>query len=176
MKNLDLEIVGEVKLENYFQDFESITQKEISNVNNFELTDTGKLIKQIPYQDVNKRQYFFAKYENEKENQFFVIQYWDKGNGFYSLRSNKSVPLFENKQKSGLLNSWQEFHKTGLLLFVNQFLHIFGWSLVYTIDSETFEVKDVRPIRTKDKGFKQESVDEAYKNLSKYIKDNAKDL
>lgn len=36
---------------------------------------------------------------------------------------------------------WIEFRSTGLLLIINQILHIFGWVIVYEMDSE--EVKSV---------------------------------
>jgi hypothetical protein len=28
---------------------------------------------------------------------------------------------------------WSEFRSTGLLLFINQILHVFGWAIVFEI-------------------------------------------
>lgn len=63
--------------------------------------------------------------------------------------------------------SWDEFRETGLLLFVNEFLHIFGWCLVVEVhDSGT---KNVYPARTNFRGFGEESQTRAYAKISKYM-------
>ena len=69
---------------------------------------------------------------------------------------------------------WSEFRSTGLVLIVNQILHIFGWALVFEIEKD--EIKKVYPARVKFRGFDNKSTDEAYKKLSKYMLDNAKEL
>ncbi len=69
---------------------------------------------------------------------------------------------------------WSEFRSTGLVLIINQILHIFGWALVFEIEKD--EIKNVYPARVKFRGFDNKSTDEAYQKLSKYMLDNAKEL
>jgi len=69
---------------------------------------------------------------------------------------------------------WSEFRSTGLVLIINQLLHIFGWALVFEIENN--EIKNVYPARIKYRGFDTESTSEAYKKLSQFMVENAKDL
>lgn len=78
------------------------------------------------------------------------------------------------KQKMVTKKEWSEFRSTGLVLIVNQILHIFGWALVFEIEND--EIKNVYPSRVKFRGFDNKSTDEAYKKLSKYMLDNATEL
>jgi hypothetical protein len=70
--------------------------------------------------------------------------------------------------------NWEEFRKTGLLLIINQTLHIFGWALVYEIENEV--VVNVYPARVKFRGFDEKSTEDAYKKISQYMDDNSKEL
>ena len=72
--------------------------------------------------------------------------------------------------------SWKEFRESGLLWAVNQFLHIFGWSIVIYMDKDTEEIIDVYPARVKYRGFNEDSQTKGYRNISKYMKDNAEEL
>lgn len=72
--------------------------------------------------------------------------------------------------------TWQEFRDTGLFLLINQFLHIFGWSLVVVVDNPTGEVVQVYPARVKFRGFDNEDTTEAYKKISDYMASNASTL
>lgn len=63
--------------------------------------------------------------------------------------------------------TWQAFRNTGLLAFVNGFLHIFG--LVIIVD----ELNGVYPARTKWRGFREKSWTKAYQKLSDYMAENA---
>ena len=72
--------------------------------------------------------------------------------------------------------SWEEFQKTGLILIINQILHIFGWAIVYEQDEHSKVITDVYPARVKFRGFGEKSVDTAYKKLSAYMKENASEL
>lgn len=65
--------------------------------------------------------------------------------------------------------SWKEFRETGLLTFVNSFLHIFGWAICLDIDDGN--IIDVFPARTAYKGFSEDVMDNAYKNISNYMYD-----
>lgn len=70
--------------------------------------------------------------------------------------------------------SWEEFRGTGLLLFVNTFLHIFGWSIVLEVTGE--RIGAVYPARVKFRGFDEASTSKAYQNLSKFLIENAQKL
>lgn len=70
--------------------------------------------------------------------------------------------------------SWQEFRETGLLLFINQILHVFGWALVIEIEDDN--IREVYPARVKFRGFDNSNVSEAYSKISKYMAENANEL
>jgi hypothetical protein len=69
---------------------------------------------------------------------------------------------------------WSEFRSTGLVLFINQILHFFGWAIVF--ESENEEIKNVYPARVKFIGFNKEDTEEAYKKISKFMSENATEL
>lgn len=71
--------------------------------------------------------------------------------------------------------TWDDFRETGLFLLVNQFLHIFGWTLVVEV-TEDGKVTECYPARTKFRGFGEESISAAYQKISKYMADNATEL
>lgn len=69
--------------------------------------------------------------------------------------------------------SCKEFQATGLLLFINQFLHIFGWAIVIeTNDERSF----MYPAKVKFRGFDEKCTSEAYVKLSEYMKENSERL
>ncbi len=69
---------------------------------------------------------------------------------------------------------WSEFRSTGLVLLMNQFLHIFGWALVLEIEND--EIKNVYPARVKFRGFDNKSTQEAYMKISRFMVENAPEL
>lgn len=69
----------------------------------------------------------------------------------------------------------KEFQKTGLLLFVNQFLHIFGWAIVVYMDEDT-GLSFMYPARVKFRGFDNKIVTEAYIKTTEYMRDNVVEL
>lgn len=69
-----------------------------------------------------------------------------------------------------------EFRNTGLPVFVNQILHIFGYAIGFEIDEKTHEVKRMFPMRVKFRGFSEDSITNNYKKLAEYMKTNAKEL
>lgn len=71
---------------------------------------------------------------------------------------------------------WTEFRESGLVLVINQLLHIFGWVICFEIDSKTNEVTKCYPARTRYRGFSEEDVDESHKKVSQYLKDNIDDI
>ena len=70
--------------------------------------------------------------------------------------------------------TWQEFRDTGLLLLVNQFLHIFGWAIVVEVDDDRIIAS--YPARVRFRGFDNQSCSNAYKKVSKYMSENAAEL
>jgi hypothetical protein len=80
---------------------------------------------------------------------------------------------------------WSEFRNTGLLLLINQVLHVFGWAIVIEVEhpEETDKVLGleekivaVYPARVKFRGFDNDSVTKAYRKISEYMNDNAAEL
>jgi len=71
--------------------------------------------------------------------------------------------------------SWNEFRSTGLLFAANQFLHFFGWAIVFSFD-EQGELIEVYPARVKFRGFDEKSTDEGYKQVTEYVKENIEEL
>lgn len=67
--------------------------------------------------------------------------------------------------------TWNEFRDTGLFLFANSFLHIFGWALVYDTDTDA-----VYPARVRYRGFDNKSVAKAHRKLSAFMKEEADQL
>ena len=71
--------------------------------------------------------------------------------------------------------SWKEFRESGLLFITNQFLHIFGYALVYNFD-DNGEIEEVYPARVKFRGFGDKQIEEGYQKISKYMVENAVEL
>lgn len=71
--------------------------------------------------------------------------------------------------------SWKEFIDSGLVLYINQILQVFGWSIAYDVDSEG-NIIDVFPVRSKFRGFESHSVSKSYRKITNYLKDNIEEL
>lgn len=71
--------------------------------------------------------------------------------------------------------TWEEFQGTGLLMFVNMFLHIFGWAITLEKDLKTNDYC-AKVYRTKFRGFSEECEEKAYKKLTLYMSNNASKL
>ncbi|MBR4792668.1 MAG: hypothetical protein IK038_03280 [Bacteroidaceae bacterium] len=67
--------------------------------------------------------------------------------------------------------SWDAFRNTGLLAFVNGFLHIFGMTIAHDRNTGI-----AFPARTKWRGFNNEAWTKAYRKLSDYMVGTAKIL
>lgn len=80
----------------------------------------------------------------------------------------------DKKQEKTMIEkkTWQDFQKTGLLMFINEFLHIFGWAIVFEYDKNIGFVKDVYPARVKFRGFGDKSQTMAYQKLTTYLENN----
>lgn len=72
--------------------------------------------------------------------------------------------------------SWDTFRDAGLLFFINQVLHIFGWAIVVEIDDNTKAVVRAYPARVRFRGFDNDSVTESYKRLTRYLFANVNSL
>lgn len=70
--------------------------------------------------------------------------------------------------------SWEEFRNTGLLWWINQILHTFGWAIVF--DYEDDLLKEVYPARVKFRGFGSKQIEEGYIRVSEYMKENCEEL
>lgn len=70
--------------------------------------------------------------------------------------------------------SWSDFRKTGLLLIINQVLHVFGWAIV--LEYKDDKIVNVYPARVKFRGFDESSTSQSYKDVSKYMVENAREL
>ena len=67
--------------------------------------------------------------------------------------------------------SWEEFRETGLFVFLNTFLHIFGWAIVMEIDNG--KILRVYPARVKFRGFDEKSTEKAYLRITEYMNNNS---
>ena len=70
--------------------------------------------------------------------------------------------------------TWKEFQSTGLLLFINTFLHIFGWCIVIECDDEG--AYRAYPARTSWRGFSEDSMTRAYQKLTKSMQEDIPQL
>jgi len=71
---------------------------------------------------------------------------------------------------------WNSFYNSGLLLIINQILHIFGWAIVFSFDDETKEIIEVYPARCKFRGFTEDVTSKSYKAVTHYMNENIKEL
>lgn len=71
--------------------------------------------------------------------------------------------------------SWEEFRNTGLLLIINQLLHVFGWAIVVELDDNN-NVINCYPARVKFRGFDSKNASEAYMKVSQYMSNNHQEL
>ena len=70
--------------------------------------------------------------------------------------------------------SWTEFRSTGLLLFINSILHVFGWAIVFEMEND--EVKNVYPARVKFRGFDEKSIEESHIKIAEYLEKEIPEL
>lgn len=70
--------------------------------------------------------------------------------------------------------SWDEFRNSGMLWWINMFLHTFGWAICTEI--EDGKVVDAFPSRVKFRGFNEDNNTKGYIKVSQYMADNANDL
>jgi len=71
--------------------------------------------------------------------------------------------------------TWKDFQDSGLLWWINQILHTFGWAIAIESDEDD-KIVDAYPVRTTFRGFESSANDEGYKKVSRFMKDNAQQL
>lgn len=71
--------------------------------------------------------------------------------------------------------TWLDFRKTGLLTFINTFLHIFGWCIIVELDDDG-NFSRAYPARTKWRGFSSDAMDRAYRNVTHLMKEDIDQL
>jgi hypothetical protein len=71
--------------------------------------------------------------------------------------------------------TWEEFRNSGLLWFINNILHLFGWAIAVKVE-EDGSISNVYPARVKFRGFDEKSNTDGYIKVSRYLKDNIGDL
>lgn len=65
----------------------------------------------------------------------------------------------------------KEFKDSGGLWFVNTMLHMFGMAITWNSDTD-----ELKANICKFRGFDEKSNDDGFKQITKYMKDNAKEL
>ncbi len=123
---------------------------------------------------------FPPRIEGSKETKILFDSYIVKLTGFINSNGNVRIvhyipehfhlAYYDVDERHSIT---QEFRETGLLLFVNLFLHNFGWAIFVSCDINTqTKVYDVRFNKTKFKGFEKSSIERAYKRLDAFIHGN----
>lgn len=75
-------------------------------------------------------------------------------------------------------STWDEFMDTGLLLYINQILHAFGFAITAEKEKKKYGGKIIKviPYKTKYRGFSQSSIDNSYLKIAKYMNENSNNL
>ena len=87
---------------------------------------------------------------------------------FYRIKEEEHKVINEQN----LEEKWKEFQNAGLLHFVNEFLHIFGYAIIIDKDNHG-KVLDVYPEKVNYTGFSEKSNEEAYIKIADFMKNNA---
>jgi hypothetical protein len=72
--------------------------------------------------------------------------------------------------------TWEQFHSSKLLWWVNRSLHLLGWAIIIVYDDEAKKVVDAYPARVRYRGFSEADETEGFAVLSKAMAKNAKQL
>ena len=70
----------------------------------------------------------------------------------------------------------QEFRDTGLLMYINQILQVFGWEIGVRINILDNGMQQLIPLRTKFRGFDNQTTTRNYEKLAKWIRENGEEL
>ena len=72
------------------------------------------------------------------------------------------------------LEKWKDFKENGLLWLTNNFLHLFGYTIIYEIQDG--EIINIYPSRTNFRGFSEKSNSSGFKKVHKYLKENIEEI
>lgn len=64
--------------------------------------------------------------------------------------------------------SWEEFHQTRLLWWINRSLRLFGWSIV--LETKNGVIVNAYPIKTNATAYPEDFETQAFEELKEYIK------
>lgn len=70
----------------------------------------------------------------------------------------------------------KEFRDTGLLMYINQILQIFGWEIGVRINISDNETQQLIPLRTKFRGFDNQTTTRNYEKIASWIRKNGDEL
>lgn len=115
---------------------------------------------------------------NPKENIDSKLEYYKKAyKEDLHLKTFDGIQIVEAGYISDMQGekTWEDFRESGLLWFINTILHVFGWAIVVFKNNEG-EVYKVSPVRVTWRGFSEESNDQGYKNVTKFLSENIEDL
>lgn len=75
-------------------------------------------------------------------------------------------------------SDWNTFRKTGLFMFVNTILHVFGWALVGEVENykelgDEAPVTACYPARVKFRGFAEDDQTEMHERIANYLAETA---
>lgn len=78
-----------------------------------------------------------------------------------------------NRDFEGMIKeiSAKEFHSTGLLLVINNILHLFGFAIAYDSDNDR-----LYPAMCKFRGFDEKSIDNSTKRIYNYLNENLNNI
>ena len=71
--------------------------------------------------------------------------------------------------------TWDAFREAGLLWWINRGLHLFGWAIAVEVD-ERGKVSEAYPVRTRFRGFDEQSETEGFKKVTTYLANNITSL
>jgi hypothetical protein len=71
--------------------------------------------------------------------------------------------------------TWKEFQEAGLLWWVNRFIHLLGWAIVFEVE-EDGSVSEVYPARVKFRGFEVKDEAAGFIALTKRIASDMPEL
>lgn len=82
------------------------------------------------------------------------------------VKDSDFEPILETINSS----AWEEFRDTGLLWWINQQLHLFGYAIC--VNFEKGKITAAYPAKTESRGFDEKNNAKGYEILTQYLKNN----
>lgn len=82
-----------------------------------------------------------------------------------SMEADPADPVTQNPRR----HSWKEFQDSGLLWLINRTLHLHGWAIVISEDTDTGEFVDAYPVRCNWRGFPAENDARGFARVSDWM-------